>query len=334
MNNYNHFGELLEELRIKHHMTQAEVAEGICTLRQYSRLEKGESTPRIDILYGLSAKYNINLYSYYNIHFSYQSFESYQLIQEMRKCLDLCNLSDLTKIMEAMDDNSEFHSGENYKNKCYVHALVDFFNEEYDSSIENCLKGLDLSNRDDILTLSPTTIYTNIEFILINCLGCTLEKQGATEYSAFCYQLLIDGVDYQLDSVIFSTIKDSKQIIKIYEVAILNLSQMYYDKQQYEQSVNYATKGINFSVQHDYVIILPLYLVRKAYGLIPLKRYEEAKRVTKQAISLYEIQCDFFHSNETDSYKSTAEQARQTIKQFTDLLDLIEQKKNEEASEK
>ena len=173
-----------------------------------------------------------------------------------------------------------------------------------------------------------------IDFILIKCLVCTLEKQGATEYSAFCYQLLIDGVDYQLDSVIFSTIKDSKQIIKIYEVAILNLSQMYYDKQQYEQSVNYATKGINFSVQHDYVIILPLYLVRKAYGLIPLKRYEEAKRVTKQAISLYEIQCDFFHSNETDSYKSTAEQARQTIKQFTDLLDLIEQKKNEEASEK
>ncbi len=39
--NYEHFGVLLQELRMKYNMSREKLAENICTLKQLYRIEKG-----------------------------------------------------------------------------------------------------------------------------------------------------------------------------------------------------------------------------------------------------------------------------------------------------
>lgn len=49
--NYGHFGELLKEIRNSRGLTQEQLAENICSVRQLSRIESGENEPSIYISY-------------------------------------------------------------------------------------------------------------------------------------------------------------------------------------------------------------------------------------------------------------------------------------------
>lgn len=58
---YKHFGELLKEIRTSKGLTLQDLAEDICSVRQLSRIEKGENNPSVYILHNLSKKLNIDL---------------------------------------------------------------------------------------------------------------------------------------------------------------------------------------------------------------------------------------------------------------------------------
>jgi transcriptional regulator with XRE-family HTH domain len=52
---YEHFGILLQELRLKYNLSREKLAQGICTPKQIYRIEKGYSDNMTDIELKLNA---------------------------------------------------------------------------------------------------------------------------------------------------------------------------------------------------------------------------------------------------------------------------------------
>lgn len=290
MNNYNNFGKLLEHLRLSNNMTQVEAADGICTLRQYSRLEKGESTPRIEILYGLSNKFNTNLYDYYNIHFCHQSFEAYQCIKDLNRVITAGNYNSLETIITQMKKLKEFEDGDNYKNLCYAQALLQYNQKKYDQSISFCLQGLQLSDFEAFKQLFHNQIYTNIELCLMNCLGCNYGSMTRYEEANIAFTALVNAFDYQTKQTPFSLAQNSFFLQNFYENAIYNIGYMYYCNRAISSAYNYVEKGIAFSISHNNISYLPSLLELKGYILKDLNKPVEAKECWQQALCLLKLQ--------------------------------------------
>ena len=289
MNNYKHFGELLEQLRLQNQMTQSEVAEGICTLRQYSRIEKGESTPRIDILYALSAKYNTNLYEYYNVHFSHLSFEAFHYICKLNDASAVGDISSFQPIADEMEQLKEFETGDNFKYLCYAHALAEFYKPDLDCSIQYCLKGLELKDFNSFRLLSSQKVYTNAELCLMNCLGCTFIAKKSYEEADFTLHKLIEIFDYQAALLPFPSGKGTNFLMNIYENTVYNIAIYKYHMKDYNEACIYAQKGVDHSINHNDILYLPMLLQIKAYSLMQLELYDEAKKCSQQAITLFEL---------------------------------------------
>lgn len=299
MKNYKNFGELLEHLRISNQMTQQQAAEGVCTIRQYSRLEKGESNPRVDILYGLSNKFHTNLYEYYNIHFCHESFEAYQCISDFNEILKLQHFKSLSKIIKRMDSLSEFKTGENYQTLCYAVSLSLFYNEkDYIKAIDHCYKGLGITSYQELIKVSEKKkVYSNIELCLLNSIGCNYGAMSEFDKANKIFLILVDSIDYQNEILPFFSKYTIKFTHKIYESTIYNLSTSYLRNHEIEKAKLYMEKGISYCIKENNMYFLPQLYELKSFIYYDLNEISEAKDCMEKALTLYTI------TNSTTQYK-------------------------------
>lgn len=291
MKNYKHFGELLEQLRISNKMTQQQAADGVCTIRQYSRLEKGESNPRIDVLYGLSNKFHTNLYEFYNIHFCHESFEAYQCISDFNEIISLNDLKSLKKIIQQMHSLQEFETGENFQTLCYAESLQLFFiDEDYIKAIEQCYRGLGIASYQELLKANKKPkVYSKIELCLLNSIGCNFGALSEFDKADTIFLILIESIDYQMEFLPFSAKYNTKFNQRFYENTIYNLSTSYLRNNELEKAIFYTEKGIAYCVKENNMRFLPELYDLKSSILIELNKKVEAKECMENALTLYKI---------------------------------------------
>ena len=291
MKNYKNFGELLEQLRISNKMTQQQAAEGVCTIRQYSRLEKGESNPRIDVLYGLSNKFRTNLYEFYNIHFCHESFEAYQCISDFNELISTNNFHSLDKIIDQMRFLQEFETGENFQTLCYAESLQLFLIiKDYINSIDQCYKGLGITSYQELLKINKKPkVYSKIELCLLNTIGCNYGALEDFKKANSIFLILIDSIDYQNEFLPFAAKYNTKFTQKFYENTIYNLSSSYCGENELEKAKFYTEKGIASCLKENNMCFLPELYELKSFILIDLDEKTEAKECMENALSLYKI---------------------------------------------
>lgn len=291
MKNYKNFGELLEQLRISNKMTQQQVADGICTIRQYSRLEKGESNPRIDVLYGLSNKFHTNLYEFYNIHFCHESFEAYQCISDFNEIIRKNDFKSLTKIIKQMRSLQEFQTGENFQTLCYAESLQLFYIEKsYINAINQCYRGLGIASYQELLKANKKPkVYSNIELCLLNSIGCNYGALSEFDKANTIFLILIESIDYQIDFLPFAGKYNMKFNQVIYENTIYNLSTSYLRDNELENAKFYIEKGISYCIKENNMCFLSELYELKSFLLIDLGDKAEAKECMENALTLYKI---------------------------------------------
>lgn len=300
MKNYKHFGELLEQLRISNNMTQQQVADGVCTIRQYSRLEKGESNPRIDVLYGLSNKFHTNLYEFYNIHFCHESFEAYQCISDFGEIIRANDFNSISKIIQHMHSLQEFETGENFQTLCYAESLQLFFVEkDYIKAIEKCYQGLGMASFYDLQkTNKESKVYSNIELCLLNCIACNYGAISEFDKANIIFLILIDSIDYQMTFLPFESKRNVKFSRIFYENIIYNLSINYLNNNELDKAKFYTEKGIAYCIKENNMRFLPELYKLKSFILINLDEKSEVKECMENALTLYKISNSINQYNE------------------------------------
>lgn len=284
---YKHFGELLKEIRTSNNITLEQLAEGICSVRQLSRIERGENNPSLYILHHISIKLNIDLQEYYRIHFSSGSFEAYDYKSKLEQLLINLDLYSVRELIEKIENQEHFKRGENRQYIIYGKALCSAnLDKDYELSNKFCIEGLQIEDPAFNINKFEDKIYSNIGLTMINLIAVNYNRMGRYDESFEIFKSLFSVLENHIFNAPFSMYNSLAFEKKLYQSTSCNLSIIYSDKGQYDIAMKYVNKGIDFSIKENYMRFLPELLSQKSRVLYKIGYSEESYMAYQDCLSL------------------------------------------------
>ena len=290
---YEHFGILLKELREVRGLTREQLAKGICTPKQIYRIEKGEFEPSLYLLNQLSIKFNVDLNEYYKMYFSVNTVNGYEGIQAINNAIAL-NDNDLIKsLIEKYENHKDFDKGENLQHIFYGKAICAYYKKNYKNSLNYCLKGIMIENALFTLDSITKSTYSNVGLSIINFMSnnyMSLKRQDIAN------RILLDLL-YVLETNIlpapYPMYQASQFAKKFYQGILGNLSYLLLNNADYVNAEKIIEKGIDYSIQENYMRFLPGLMFMKFKLFYKLEQYDKAKELYDQTIYLYKVTKQF-----------------------------------------
>ena len=288
--NYNHFGEVLKYIRISNNMTLEQLSDGICSVRQLSRIESGNNNPSVYVLHNLSKKLNIDLQEYYRVYFTSKSFLAYNIKSELSLLISKSNLDELKELLTKIEPMDEFQDGENRQYVLYGKAMCStYFSKDYSQSNDYCFEGLSIEDSNFNIDLIQDKLYSNVGLTMINLIASNYNSLGEKEKSFS----IIESLFKILDNFIFNTTFNMYQSLdfekKLYQSTSYNLSVLYMNKLHFDKSMEYVEKGIRLSKDKNYVRFLPELLAQKSRLLFKMGLSDESYKLFNDCLSFYRI---------------------------------------------
>ena len=288
--NYEHFGNLLQELRIKYHMSREKLAQNICTPKQIYRIEKGESEPSIYLLHQLSIKFNLDLNEYYKMYFTSNTLAGLEGIKSINSAIENNNIILLNSLVEKYEKQKDFKKGENLQHIYYSKALCcALMDNNYMTSLEYCYKGLQIECPEFNIDKVSENMYSNVGITLIHCMSLNyfalnqypIGMKVLTGLLKVLENFVIDSPYPMFHSTQFSQ--------KIYQLVLYNIGVNLFEHGEIIKARNYIEKGIAYSLKEYNIRHLPNLLFMKFKILYREQKYEEAREFYNRAFYLYKI---------------------------------------------
>lgn len=288
--NYNHFGELLKEIRTSNNLTLDELSNDICSTRHLSRIESGESNPSVYVLHHLSKKLNIDLHEFYRIVFTSGSFENQKIKLKIRQLIAKGEDDTLEKLIYELETNKDFKEGENLQYILYGKAICSaYIHKDYEQSNLYCLEGIYIEDPDFNIETIDNNLYSNVALTLINLMGSNYAKMKKDKISIQIFEKLMIILDNYILNNPFPMYRSTDIEKKMYQVTSFNLSKLHISNKNYEKSLKYVNKGINFSIKENYMRFLPELLAQKSRLLFEMGQVQESKESYEICLNLYKL---------------------------------------------
>ncbi|WFR57008.1 helix-turn-helix transcriptional regulator [Anaerocolumna sp. AGMB13025] len=299
---YEHFGNLLEELRLKYNMSREELAHNICTPKQIYRIEKGESEPSIYLLHQLSLKFRLDLNEYYKMYFTNHTLEGLEGIKSINHAIIVRDNHLLKSLIDNYEPMEAFKTGENLQHIYYGKALCSaLLDEDYKKSLDYCYQGLRVECPEFNITSISKYMFSNVGLALLNC---TSQNFFAMDnYDAG--MLVLNGLLMVLESYVINSpyplFRDTQFFKKFYQAILYNMGVHLFEQGEYKKSLIFIERGIKFSLQESNFRHLSELLFFKFKLLYHKQNYAEAREYYNQVISLCKITNKESILNELDS---------------------------------
>lgn len=288
--NYGHFGELLKEIRNSRGLTQEQLAENICSVRQLSRIESGENEPSIYILHNISKRLNIDLQEFYRIYFTSGSFESYNLKLKLGELVASKDNHSLRKFINEIENMSVFQEGENLQYVLYGKAICSsHIDNNYELSNEYCIMGISIEYPNFNIYKMKSISYSNIGLTMINLMASNFNKMGKKELSFKILGILLNILEDFILNTPFPMYRSLDLEKRLYQSTSCNLSILNMNSKDYKKSLDYVNKGIDFSIKENHMRFLPELLAQKSRLLLEMGLREKAYEVYNNCLNLYKI---------------------------------------------
>ncbi|MGB8455790.1 MAG: helix-turn-helix transcriptional regulator [Anaerocolumna sp.] len=287
---YEHFGNLLQELRMKYNMSREKLAKNICTPKQIYRIEKGVSEPSIYLLHQLSIKFNLDLNEYYKMNFTSNTIAGLEGINSINAALERSDIPLLKSLIEKYEKLEDFKKGENLQHIYYGKALCSaLLDNDYKTSLEYCCKGIRIECPEFNIDKISENMYSNVGITLLNCISQNyFAMDQYNNGMKVLTELLVILEAFVIDSP-YPLFQASQFSQKIYQGMLYNMGVHLFEHGEIKNALNYVEKGIAYS--------LKVYNLRYLANLIFMKfkifyyeqKYEKAREYYNQSISLYKI---------------------------------------------
>ncbi len=168
MKNFSSIGEIIKYYRLTNDISQAALAEGICSREYLGKIERNECIPTLAMINQLSHKLEINLYDTYAIMLRHHNIETHQKIEKLNDFFSEENIHLLPKLIEEYESLDNFQYGEPYQHLMYAKSIcLSNLENQYMKAIQLAAQGLSLNheNLDDLLNHKQH--YSNIELALL-----------------------------------------------------------------------------------------------------------------------------------------------------------------------
>jgi transcriptional regulator with XRE-family HTH domain len=299
---YEHFGNLLQELRMKYNMSREELAQNICTPKQIYRIEKGESEPSIYLLHQLSFKFKLDLNEYYKMYFTSHTLEGLEGINSINDAIIVRDNHLLKSLIDNYESMEAFKTGENLQHIYYGKALCSaLLDEDYKNSLDYCYKGIRVECPEFNISSFSKYMFSNVGLALINCLSQNFFAMDNYDKGMLVLNGLLTVIESFVINSPFPIFHDVQFSKKVYQVILYNMGIHLFECGEYKKSSNFVEKGIEFSLKESNFRILPELIFLKFKLLYCEQNYTEAREYYNQVISLCKITNKDTILNELDS---------------------------------
>ncbi|QSX05247.1 helix-turn-helix transcriptional regulator [Sedimentibacter sp. zth1] len=284
----SNFGSILKQLRKKYNLTQKELSEGICSVKQLIRIEHNDSEPSIYVLHRLSSKLNIDLNEYYKKIYNNNIIEAIEYSDQIINCIGALNFEKLYSLIKIVEKHSLFRSGQNLALLYYAKAAYEFHtNKRYDMVIELCQQGIQAETPSFKIQNTKQNIYSNLGYSMLNLISCCYRELNEEIKCINILLYILDTIDKFYFSESYQSYNSMTYTNKLYQATLFQLGKLYYYKNDYNTAFSYINKGIDFSFKNNMTRLLPELFEMKYLTLYRLERYNEALVEYRCAKHLY-----------------------------------------------
>lgn len=295
--NDKRLGTIIKFIRSKKGLTQEEACSGICDRRTYIRWEKNEIEPSLYNMSKLSYRFNCDLQAYYKLLICDKSHRAWVYKEKLEYYFKQKDWKNLLNLLYEMQSFTEFQDGENKQTLLYYKALYYVeYESDYNQSLQICLEGLKSEDPGFLIDGDYSLITSNVGLSLLNCLACIHNKIEKSDIANKIFLDLINRIDHKIIKEIsyYQSIEYEK---KLYQTAIYNLSNNLKRAHKYSEALNYINKGIDFSLQNNFLYCLSDLLELKFKLLYLQVDYVESKKAYNLCIHLHLLQNDLIKYN-------------------------------------
>ena len=279
----NNIGLIIKELRLKKNLTQNQLAFGICSTNQLYRIEKGKHYPSTLILQQLSSKLGEDITKY--IMFSCCSNPLYfsKLFRTLEELRLKRNYTEILNLISDIQNDSNYYSDINLP---IIKQLLGWYKGVSISNISTNNISVDYY----INLLKLTTSFNNInqmfncilsinEIKIIHSIAATYCREKKYEIAKNILISLIDNI------ITYNISSDLCLMPEIY----YNLSKLLFIEKNYNESISFANKGIEFCINNNFSRILAdlFYVLGQCYE--QLGEIDTALKNYNKFICLYDI---------------------------------------------
>lgn len=170
--NFTHIGEVISYIRKKQNISQAELADGICSREYIGQIEKGLKFPTTYMINQFCDKLDVNIYEEYALLLQHGGYAQHQMIVTINEHISPETGHKLLDLVTQYENSDVPIEGELLQHICYAKALYyGNIDRQLEKAIKYCLEGIhyrypdfEFSNSFDSYRLS------NIEINLLHCL--------------------------------------------------------------------------------------------------------------------------------------------------------------------
>ena len=259
---------LIKTKRKEKGITQKELADGICVQAVISKIEKGETTPSVDIFFKIVKKLEIDMSIVSKIfklnNTIHQNLVYSDKVTQLLYMRDYENLAYVLKTLNKLDMTPE--------EILYYEWLISVTNymtrqSTFLETIQE-LKGILSESKDNYFQL-----YLKVVSAIASIYSDNHDNDLALQY----FESIID--DYQASEDF------QDQVTFLYSI-----SRAYFIKEDLNKSLMYISKAIDEILEEKSIYLLGDSLLMKAYILNEAKLYDESKKYCRNAITIFELE--------------------------------------------
>ncbi|WP_082196973.1 helix-turn-helix domain-containing protein [Bacillus sp. FJAT-27916] len=295
-------GQRIRELRKSLKLSQEELAEGICTQAQISKIEKGDVFPYANTLYLISKKLGVDVNYFFEIGSTPRIDYVNEVIRQLRLARRSWNFEDIERIISLEEKNPLFTQNNRnlqmilWHKAIYQHAVY----EDSEKAREILWDAINKTHTND-------KIWSEREIELLITIGSIYADEGRQHESL---ETLLQALEH------------IKQVVFISDNTILprlcyNLARVYAKDGNFEESIFYCKMGIKHCLEKDNLYPLGELHYHLCFNYEKIGRYQDALSTLDKAATIFELIEDY-------NYLPLLEDGRKN------LLKLIDEEKQKE----
>jgi len=275
LNKPNIFGKQIKDLRNKLHITQSELAEGIGTQAQISKIENGQVIPLCTTLYEIANKLGVDVNYFYNEayypRFDYLTEVKYQI----RKAIRERNYKEVENVIRSEEGHQAFKLPINYQFILWHKGVVEYYlRKNVNKSLTLLETAFMIGKRKNaILPISIQDIeILNSQAIIFNEISDY--NQSVNLYKNALYHLKK-----------MPDIPDKRIVIRLYYGIAKSLFKMKF----FKESISYCEKGISLCLKEELLYLLGELHYEAGQNYQALKNSSKSKKHYSCAKELFYI---------------------------------------------
>lgn len=271
------FGESLKNIRKRAGLSQKELASGICTQAQISKIEKNDEIPSALVLQGISKKLGVDMNYFFDIQESHKTEYVNSIKNEVRNLKRKKNYSDLQKLISKARKNPLFQEGENLKFLLWHEAICIHYVDKDSIRAMELLK-----NAIQLNPFKKEHYFKEVDIEIINSLAVLQKELSIVEESEGNFKKAL-ALSKQIPRL-----TDPTTTIELR--TFFGLAQLYTDTSRYQESLRLSQKGIKLCGKLETLYLLGHFHYQVGENLAKMGEKSEAKKSFDKASLIFQLQ--------------------------------------------